>query len=122
MGWFFGFKLHLIINEKGEILNLMITPDNVDDRVPLKYENIVKEIHSKPVGDKGYISQELFSELFVNGIQLVTKIKNNMKICQMSVSDKILLRKCALIEFTNDELNNFAQIEHSRHHSFSIFS
>ena len=121
MGWFFGFKLHLIINEKGEILNFMITPGNVDDRVPLKYENFVKEIYGKLVGDKGYISQELFRELFVNGIQLVTKIKNNMKNSLMSMSDKILLRKRALIESTNDELKNIAQIEHSRHRSFSNF-
>ena len=121
MGWFFGFKLHLIINEKGEILNFMITPGNVDDRAQLKYENFVKEIYGKLVGDKGYISQELFSELFVNGIQLVTKIKNNMKNCLMSVSDKVLLRKRALIESTNDELKNIAQIEHSRHRSFTNF-
>ena len=121
MDWFFGFKLHLIINEKGEILNFMITPGNVDDRVPLKYENFVKEIYGKLVGDKGYISQELFRELFVNGIQLVTKIKNNMKNILMSVSDKVLLRKRALIESTNDELKNIAQIEHSRHRFFSNF-
>ena len=121
MGWFFGFKPNLIINEKGEILNFMITPGNVDDRVPLKYENFVKEIYGKLVGDKGYISQELFRELFVNGIQLVTKIKNNMKNSLMSMSDKILLRKRALIESTNDELKNIAQIEHSRHRSFSNF-
>ena len=121
MGWFFGFKLHLIINEKGEILNFMITPGNVDDRVPLKYENFVREIYGKLVGDKGYISQELFNELFVNGIQLVTKIKNNMKNSLMSMADKILLKKRALIESTNDELKNIAQIEHSRHRSFSNF-
>ena len=36
MGWFFGFKIHLIINDKGEILNFMFTPGNVDDRAPLK--------------------------------------------------------------------------------------
>ena len=121
MGWFFRFKLHLIINKKGEILNFMIMPENVDDRVPLKYENFVREIYGKLVGDKGYISQELFNELFVNGIQLVTKIKNNMKNSLMSMADKILLRKRALIESTNDELKNIAQIEHSRHRSFSNF-
>ena len=121
MGWFFGFKLHLIINEKGEILNFMITPGNIDDRFPLKYENFVREIYGKIVADKGYISQELFNELFVNGIQLVTKIKNNMKNSLMSMADKILLRKRALIESTNDELKNIAQIEHSRHRSFSNF-
>lgn len=121
MGWFFGFKLHLIINEKGEILNFMLTPGDIDDREPLKYENFVKEIYGKLVADKGYISKELFNELFVNGIQLVTKIKNNMRNCLMSVADKVLLRKRALIESTNDELKNIAQIEHSRHRSVSNF-
>ena len=99
----------------------MITPGNVDDRFPLKYENFVREIYGKLVADKGYISQELFNKLLVNGIQLVTKIKNNMKNSLMSMADKILLRKRALIESTNDELKNIAQIEHSRHRSFSNF-
>ena len=96
MGWFFGFKLHLIINDKGEILNFMFTPGNVD-------------------------GQALFENLFLNGIQLVTKVKNNMKNSLMSIADKILLRKRALIETVNDELKNIAQIEHSRHRSFNNF-
>lgn len=121
MGWFFGFKLHLIINEKGGILNFMLTPGDNDDREPLKYENFVKEIYGKLVADKGYISKELFNELFVNGIQLVTKIKNNMRNCLMSVAENVLLRKRALIESTNDELKNIAQIEHSIHRSVSNF-
>ena len=94
----FGFKLHLIINEKGGILNFMIMPGDIDDRATLKYENFVKEISGKLVTDKGYTSQELFKKLFVKGIQLVTKIKNNMRNCLMSVGDKGLLRKRALIE------------------------
>ena len=93
MGWFFGFKLHLIINEKGEILNFMFTPGDIDDRETLKIRNFVKEIYGKLVADKGYISKELFKELFVNGIQLVTKVRNNMKNSLMSVADKELLRK-----------------------------
>lgn len=121
MGWFFGFKLHLIINEKGGILNFMLTPGDNDDREPLKYENFVKEIYGKLVVDKGYIAKELFNELFVNGIQLVTKIKNNMRNCLMSVAENVLLRKRALIESTNDELKNIAQIEHSIHRSVSNF-
>lgn len=121
MGWFFGFKLHLIINEKGGVLNFMLTPGDNDDREPLKYENFVKEIYGKLVADKGYISKELFNELFVNGIQLVTKIKNNMRNCLMSVAENVLLRKRALIESTNDELKNIAQIEHSIHRSVSNF-
>ncbi|MCQ2301697.1 MAG: transposase [Bacteroidales bacterium] len=73
------------------------------------------------VGDKGHISKELFRELFVDGIQLITKVKSNMKNCLMSVSDKILLRKRAVIESVNDELKNIAQLEHSRHRSFNNF-
>ncbi len=73
------------------------------------------------VGDKGYISKDLLNELFINGIQLVTKLKNNMRNCLMSVSDKVLLHKRAVIETVNDELKNIAQIEHSRHRSFCNF-
>ena len=71
--------------------------------------------------DKGYIGQALFENLFLNGIQLVTKVKNNMRNSLMSIADRILLRKRALIETVNDELKNIAQIEHSRHRSFSNF-
>ena len=121
MGWFFGFKLHLIINDKGEILNFMFTPGNVDDREPLKQKKFLKNIKGKHCADKGYIGQALFENLFHGGIQLITKVKNNMKNSLMSVADKILLRKRALIETVNDELKNIAQIEHYRHRSFNNF-
>jgi len=121
MDWFFGFKLHLIINEKGELLNFMFTRANVDDRESLTQESFIKNIHGKLCGDKGYISQRLFDHLFVNGIQLITTIKNNMKNSLMSVADKVLIRKRALIESINDELKNMVQIEHSRHRSFVNF-
>lgn len=121
MGWFFGFKLHLICNEKGEILNFMFTPGNVDDRQPLNYKGFVDFFYGKLVADKGYISKNLFQRLFVDGIQLITKLKNNMKGALMSVSDKVLLRHRAIIETVNDELKNIAQVEHSRHRSFDNF-
>ena len=73
MGWFFGFKLHLIINDKGEILNFMFTPGNVDDREPLKQTRFLKNIKGKLCADKGYIGQALFENLFTGGIQLITK-------------------------------------------------
>ena len=121
MGWFYGFKLHLICNEKGDLLNFMVTPGNVDDREPLRNKSFVEQIFGKLVGDKGYISKDLFSRLFVDGIQLITKLKNNMRGQLMSISDKVLLRKRALIETINDELKNMAQIEHSRHRSVHGF-
>lgn len=121
MGWFFGFKLHLICNEKGEVLNFIITPGDVDDRKPLEYKAFVEFIYGKLVGDKGYIGKNLFQRLFVDGIQLITKLKSNMKGALMSVSDKLLLRKRAIIETVNDELKNIAQVEHSRQRSFENF-
>ena len=92
MGWFFGFKLHLICNEKGELLNFMITPGDMDDRNPLEYNAFVEFIYDKLVADKGYIGKTIFQRLFVDGIQLVTKLKSNMKGALMGVSDRLLLR------------------------------
>ena len=115
MGWFFDLKLHLICNEKGELLNFMITPGDVDDRKPLEYKEFVNLIYGKLVGDKGYVGKNLFQRLFVDGIQLITKLKSNMKGMLTPLSDRLLLRKRAIIESVNDELKNIAQVEHFSH-------
>lgn len=121
MGWFHGFKLHIIINDKGEILNFTITQANVDDREPLKKERFLDKIYGKLFADKGYIGKNLMQMLFVDGLQLITSIRNNMKNSLMTMTDKILLRKRSVIETVNDELKNICQIEHSRHRSFGNF-
>ena len=121
LGWFFGLKLHIIINDKGEILTFLLTPGNVDDREPLKCKRFHEKIFGKLVGDKGYIGQNLFENLFIDGIHLITKLRKNMKNCLMHISDKILLRKRVLIECVNDELKNICQIEHTRHRTFTNF-
>lgn len=121
MGWFFGFKLHLIINDKGELLKFVITQGNVDDREPLKNENFTKKVFGKLFADKGYIGQSLFEMLFIDGIQLVTRLKKNMKGAIISYADAILLRKRSVIETVNDELKNICQVEHSRHRSLDNF-
>lgn len=121
LGWFFGFKLHLIINDRGEILDFMITQGHVDDREPLKYKAFHDSVFGKLFGDKGYISQSLFEQLFIDGIHLITKPRKNMKNSLMHIHDKILLRKRALIESVNDELKNICQIEHTRHRGFENF-
>jgi hypothetical protein len=117
IGWFFGLKLHFVINDKGEMLDFVLTPGNVDDRQPLIGSNLLSNIYGKLIGDKGYISQSLFENLFIDGIHLITKLRKNMKNCLMLLSDKILLRKRALIESVFDELKNICQIEHTRHRS-----
>lgn len=112
-GWFFGFKLHLVVNECGELLNVCLTPGNVDDRQPV--DALTRELWGKLFGDRGYISQPLFERLFTRGLQLVTRLKSNMKNRLMPLMDKLLLRKRALIETIIDQLKNICQVEHSRH-------
>jgi Transposase DDE domain len=115
MGWFYGFKLHLVINDQGELLALCLTPGNVDDRQSVK--KLVRKLWGKLFGDRGYLSQELFEQLWAEGLQLVTKIRRNMKNKLMPLFDKVLLRQRALIECVNDQLKNISQIEHTRHRS-----
>ena len=115
MGWFFGFKLHLAINECGELLAVQLTPGNVDDRQPVPH--LTRRLFGKLFGDKGYISAELFAELWDRGLQLITHIRHNMTNRLMPLVDKILLRKRSLIETVNDQLKNISQIEHTRHRS-----
>lgn len=121
MGWFYGFKLHIIVNDKGELLEFLISQANVDDRTPLKKENFLAKIVGKLYADKGYISKELTALLFDQGLHLVTGIRNNMKNVLMTMRDKILLRKRSVIETINDQLKNICQAEHSRHRSFGNF-
>lgn len=121
MGWFFGFKLHIVINNKGEILDFPFTQANVDDREPLKNKNFNDKIFGKLFGDKGYISKTLFDELFIDGIHLITRLRKNMKNLLMLLQDKILFRKRVLVELVYDELKNNCQIEHTRHRSFENF-
>lgn len=116
VGWFFGFKLHLIVNDRGEILNFHISAGNMNDREPV--EKMSKGLFGKMFGDKGYLSQKLFTSLMDNELQLITTIKNNMKNKLMPLWDKILLRKRYIIETINGQLKSISQIEHSRHRSF----
>jgi Transposase DDE domain len=115
MGWFYGFKLHLVIHEQGELLGLTLTPGQVDDRRPVR--KLVRQLWGKLFGDRGYLSQELFEQLWEQDLQLITKLKRNMKNKLMPMLDKVLLRKRALMECVNDQLKNISQIEHTRHRS-----
>jgi hypothetical protein len=119
MGWFFGFKLHLAVNDQGDLLACCLTPGNVDDRSPVP--GMVKRLRGKLIGDRGYISAPLTELLFEQGLHLVTLLRKNMKNHLMHLSDKLLVRKRAIIESIIDQLKNISQIEHSRHRSPTNF-
>jgi hypothetical protein len=114
-GWFYGFKMHLIINEIGEILAFQLTSGNISDVSIV--ETMSQGIIGKMFGDKGYISSKLAEKLFDRGLQLFTTFRKNMKNKFINLRDKVLLRKRVLIETVNDQLKNISQLEHSRHRS-----
>jgi len=119
MGWFFGLKLHIVVNEKGEILNAKITAGNTHDKVPVK--NLCSNLFGKLYGDKGYLGQKLFEELFAQNLEFITNIRGNMKNKLLRIYDKIMLRKRFIIETIFDQLKNISDIEHSRHRSPTNF-
>ena len=120
IGWFYGFKLHLIINDLGDLLSFTITPGNVNDLNPVS--RLCKNLRGKLFGDKGYISQKLFKELLQRGIRFFTGVRKNMKNKLLENIDRILLRKRSLIETVNDQLKNIAHLEHSRYRSVASFA
>ena len=115
MGWHFGFKLHLVINECDELLAFKLTPANTDDRQPVL--DLTQDLMGKLFDDRGYVSQALFRQLYERGLELVTNYKKKMKNKLVKLIDKVMLRKRTLIETVNDQLKNICQIEHSRHRS-----
>lgn len=114
-GWFFGFKLHLVINHYSEIVAFKLTSGNIDDRKPVP--DMLKGMKGKAYADRGYISETLTQTLMKNDIHLFTKVKKNMKNKLMLSLDKLMLRKRAIIESVINILKSSCQIEHHRHRS-----
>jgi transposase len=115
MGWFFGLKLHLIINSKAQIMAVRITPGNTNDAQALK--NMIKGLRGKCYADKGYIGKKIFKECWEKGLHLITGIRRNMKNHLMPFIDKVLLRKRFIIETVFGVLKTDMNLEHSRHRS-----
>jgi hypothetical protein len=122
VGWFYGFKLHVIINHFGEIIAFYITPGNVSDNNKNVLIKLTKKVFGKLFGDRGYlINEELFKKLYSSGIHLMTKIRKNMTNKLLSMQDKLLLRKRGVIESVGSILKESESLEHTRHRSLSGF-
>ncbi len=118
-GWFYGFKLHVVMDDRGEILSFMITSSNTDDRKPVP--TLLQSVVGKVFGDRGSISKALEQSLAQQGIEWITSLKRNMKAITREAWDAFLLRKRSLIETLNDQLKNVSQIEHTRHRSLTNY-
>lgn len=122
MGWFYGMKVHIVINHLGEIIAFYISSGNVADNNELVLFKMTKKILGKLFGDKGYIVKpERFQKLYERGIHLITKIRENMQNKLMDFTDKLLLRKRGIIESVGDILKEHLQMEHTRHRSVWSF-
>jgi len=118
-GWFYGFKLHIIVNYKSEIVAAKVTTGNVHDTQPVA--ELARGLTDKLYGDKGYLSKALEKKLFDKGVKLITTVRKNMKAKAMSLWDRAMLSKRFIIETINDQLKNISFIEHSRHRSMNGF-
>ncbi len=117
--WFFGFKLHLVVNDRGELLACRLTGDHFDERALVL--KLMQRLWGKLFGDKGYLSRPLTEQLRQRGITLITKLKSNMKNRFILLSDRPLLRKCSILETITDQLKNISQIEQFWHRSLANF-
>ena len=115
MGWFYGFKLHMVINQHGQIMAVKITKGNVDDRTPVA--EITSGLKGIVAADKGYISKKLFDECYRKGLKIITGIRKTMKNILMPYAEKAILRKRFFIETQFDILKNTMTAQHTRHRS-----
>lgn len=115
MGWFYGFKLHLVINHKGELINVCFTKGNIDDRQVVNA--LMKQLQGLGVGDKGYLGEKLANDLKSHGLKFITKVRKNMKQKMLSAFETFFLNQRGIIETIIDQLKNLYHLEHTRHRS-----
>lgn len=113
-GWFYGLKLHLVINNLGDIINFEVTPANIADNDKKLLRWLLKGVKGSCYGDKGYITS-IFEELLENGVALITKLKKNMKQKLLHLQHKMMLLRRGVIESVNDILMTVFDIDHTRH-------
>jgi len=118
-GWFFGFKLHIAINHRGELLSMKVTPGNIDDRKPVAF--LCRGLFGRVYADKGYVAGWLVERMRQQQIEFITRMRKNMKPAPRTPFDRALLRHRSLIETVFDELKNLCQVEHTRHRAYGNF-
>ena len=114
-GFFFGFKLHIVVNRSGELCGVSLSRGNVDDRVPVP--KITSRLSGLLVGDKGYISKKLFKQLMDKGLKLITDLKKGMKDGLRNMQESLALKKRSIVETVFSVLKGCLELVHSRHRS-----
>lgn len=115
--WFYGFKLFLVVNALGEIVQAFVTPGNVADSSEATIKRLFKGLTGLAFADRGFINQKAFEALLEGGLKLITTVRSNMKNKLIAMKEKLLLKKRGMIEAVIDLLKSICDIEHSRHRS-----
>ena len=115
MGWFFGFKLHLVFNHLREIVAIKVTRGNVHDAAALP--ELSRDLAGKIFGDKGYLGKKLAEELLRHGLTLMTRVRKNMKALPMTLLDKMLLNGRNIAETIIGNIKEFSSFNLPRHRS-----
>ena len=115
-GWFYGLKLHWIIHPLGEIVRFDLSSGNVAANKKDLLIGLFRGLRGKVFGDKGYLTK-FFETFYEQGVQLIPKIRSNMKNKLMDMTDKLLLQKRPVIAAANAILTSLCDIEHTRHRS-----
>jgi Transposase DDE domain len=115
VSWFFGLKLHIVINDRGELIAFKITRGNENDAKAC--ESMLERLQGMAFGDKGYISKQLFSRLLEKGLKLITRTRKNMKPVNYSSLEKQLLNQRGIVETVINHFKHHYHIWHTRHRS-----
>jgi len=118
-GWCYGFKVPLVITDQGALVAARFTPGHVEDRQPVP--TLARRLWGKLCGDRGSLSHALFTRLWEQGVQFVTKLKKKLKPPLLPLLDKLLLRQRRLVETVTDQRKHICQLEHTRHRSLTNF-
>ena len=115
VAWFFGLKLHIVINDRGELIAFKITSGKMHDAKAS--EPILAFLKGTAFGDKGYLGKALFSRLLEKGLKLITRTRKNMKPVHYSAIEKQLLNQRGIIETVINHFKHHYHIWHTRHRS-----
>jgi hypothetical protein len=113
MGWFFGFKLHLVFNQLNEIVAVKLTPGNVHDGAPV--EQLTQNLTGKLFGDKGYLGKQRAAALLKRGLVLMTKVRKHMKALPLTLTDKLLLNARNMAETIIGHIKAFSSLNLPKH-------
>jgi hypothetical protein len=120
-GYFFGLnrvggRLHMVINNLGEIICFLITPGNVADNNHKALQYLLKGLQGVCVGDKGYLTT-LFEWFYEQELEIVKRPRKNMRTLPIANYKHQLINLRPVIESAFDIMGTICDIDHTRHRS-----